>query len=120
MNSKEFWTVVKNTFQFTPYYIVFSNVIGLAVALLLQRPGKLNNFSRTLIFMPYVISLLTAAFVWRYIFNSVYTPIFNQPSPLGVKSQAMFGVSIMDLVAWNNIRNPDLIREGETLVIYKA
>lgn len=36
------------------------------------------------------------------------------------KIAAMFGVSIMDLVAWNNIRNPDLIREGETLVIYKA
>lgn len=97
MNSKEFWTVVKNTFQFTLYYIVFSNVIGLGVALLLQRPSRLNNLGRTLIFMPYVISLLTAAFVWRYIFNSVYTPIFNQPSPLGIKSQAMFGVSIVSV-----------------------
>ena len=97
MNSKEFWTVIKNTFQFTLYYIVFSNVIGLAVAMLLQRPSRLNNLGRTLIFMPYVISLLTAAFVWRYIFNSVYTPIFNQPSPLGVKSQAMFGVSIVSV-----------------------
>ncbi len=97
MNSKEFWTVVKNTFQFTAYYIVFSNVIGLAVSLLLQRPGKLNNLGRTMIFMPYVISLLTAAFVWRYIFNSVYTPLFNLPSPLGVKSQAMLGISIVSV-----------------------
>ena len=36
------------------------------------------------------------------------------------KIAAMYGVSIMDLVTWNNIRNPDLIREGETLVIYKS
>jgi len=97
MNSKEFWTVIKNTFQFTLYYIVFSNLVGLMVALLLQRPGRINNLSRTLVFMPYVISLLTAAFVWRYIFNSVYTPLFNQPSPLGVKSQAMLGVAVISV-----------------------
>ena len=30
-----------------------------------------------------------------------------------------FGVSVMDLVIWNNIRNPDLICVGQTLVIYK-
>ena len=36
------------------------------------------------------------------------------------KIAAMYGVSIMDLVTWNNIRNPDLIRVGETLVIYKS
>ena len=30
-----------------------------------------------------------------------------------------FGVSVMDLVVWNDIRNPDLIRTGQTLVIYK-
>ena len=36
------------------------------------------------------------------------------------KIAAMYGVSIMDLVTWNNIRNPDLIRVGEMLVIYKS
>lgn len=30
-----------------------------------------------------------------------------------------FGVSVMDLITWNNIRNPDLIYAGRTLVIYK-
>jgi LysM repeat protein len=28
-----------------------------------------------------------------------------------------FGVSVNDLVAWNNIKNPDLIYAGETLKI---
>lgn len=32
----------------------------------------------------------------------------------------LYGISVMDLVSWNNIRNPDLIREGQTLVIYKG
>lgn len=30
-----------------------------------------------------------------------------------------FGVSVMDLVTWNDIRNPDLIHAGQTLVIYR-
>ena len=36
------------------------------------------------------------------------------------KIAALYGVSVMDLVSWNDIRNPDLIRVGETLVIYKG
>ena len=30
-----------------------------------------------------------------------------------------FGVSVSDLVAWNNIKNPDLIYAGSTLKIKK-
>jgi len=36
------------------------------------------------------------------------------------KIAAMYGVSILDLISWNDIRNPDLILEGQTLVIYKS
>jgi len=37
-----------------------------------------------------------------------------------LKIAAQFNVSILDLIAWNDIRNPDLIYEGQTLVIYKS
>ena len=37
-----------------------------------------------------------------------------------VKIAAKFGVSVLDLVTWNDIRNPDLIYEGQTLVIWKS
>lgn len=36
------------------------------------------------------------------------------------KIASSFGVSVLDLVTWNDIRNPDLIYEGQTLVIYKS
>ena len=94
-NSSVFWKSISNTFQFALYYVVLSNVIGLLMALLIQKSSRINNVSRTLVFMPYVISMLTAAFVWRYIFNTVYSPLFNVPSPLGVKTQAMFGIAII-------------------------
>ncbi len=96
-NSSVFWKSIGNTFQFTLYYVVLSNVIGLLIALLIQKSTRINNISRTLVFMPYVISMLTAAFVWKYIFNTVYSPLFNVPSPLGVKSQAMFGIAVISV-----------------------
>lgn len=37
-----------------------------------------------------------------------------------IKIANYWGVSVMDLVAWNDIRNPDLIYAGQTLVIYKG
>lgn len=92
---KVFWKSVGNTFEFTAMYIVISNVIGLGMALLVQRSSRLNNLCRTLIFMPYVLSLITAAFVWRNIYSSIYSPLFGVPSPLGTKGQAMFGIAII-------------------------
>lgn len=95
--SGSFWKSIGNTFQFAFYYIVFANLIGLGIALLIHRSSKINNVCRTLVFMPYVISMLTAAFVWKYIFNTVYSPLFHVQSPLAVKSQAMFGIAIISV-----------------------
>lgn len=90
-----FWKSVGNTFQFTLLYILIANVLGLAMALLVKRSTRLNNLCRTLIFMPYVLSLITAAFVWRNIYSSIYSPLFNLPSPLGVKGQAMTAIAVI-------------------------
>jgi len=47
--------------------------------------------------MPYVISLVTAAFVWRYIYSAIYSPLFNVVSPLGSKNTAMFAIAIISI-----------------------
>lgn len=39
--------------------------------------------------------MLTAAFVWKYIFNTVYSPLFGVQSPLALKSQAMLGIDAL-------------------------
>ena len=37
-----------------------------------------------------------------------------------IKIATWFGVSVLDLITWNDIRNPDLIYAGQLLVIYKS
>ncbi len=92
LSSTELWRDVATTFRYTFAYMIAANVLGLATALLLRKGSRLNNLCRTLIFMPYVISMITAAFVWKSIFNEIYSPLFLVPSPLGVPDQALMGI----------------------------
>lgn len=67
----------KNTIIFSLLVTVFQNVLGLALALLLNEALKLRNLLRMIFFMPYVISPL----VIGYIFRAIYHPshgVFNQ------------------------------------------
>lgn len=107
---KSFWKAVGNTFQFTLYYILISNVVGLMMALLLKRSTKLNNVCRTIIFMPYVLGLITAAFAWRNIYSAVYAPLFHVTSPLGTPGQAMPAIAVIS--SWRT--------SGYCMLIYLA
>lgn len=89
---REFGGDMVNTFYFTVLYLLLSNGFGLLFALMLYRNSKINSFLRSLFFVPFVISLITTAFIWRYLFTDVYSVIFHVPSPLGVVSQAMLGI----------------------------
>lgn len=93
----DFRLALSNTFLFTTMYVVFSNLIGLFVALMVSEKSRFNNICRAIIFMPYVVSLLTAGFVWKYIFSNVYTPILGLQSPLALKDQAMLGIVIVSV-----------------------
>lgn len=107
---KTFWKAVGNTFQFTGMYILLSNLIGLMMALLLKKSTRLNNICRTLVFMPYVLGLITAAFAWRNIYNLVLNPYLGIASPLGTKGWAMFGIAIIS--SWRT--------SGYCMLIYLA
>ena len=91
-SATELWRDVATTFRYTFAYMIAANILGLGTALLLRKATRLNNICRTLIFMPYVISMITAAFVWKSIFSEIYSPLLNVPSPLGVPNQALMGI----------------------------
>ncbi len=106
----DFWNAIWNTFTYTFFYVILANIAGLMIALLIHRSSKFNNVCRTIVFMPYVVSMLAAAFVWRSIFNDIYSPMFGVPSPLGQTDQAMTGIIIIAI--WRTA--------GYTMLIYIA
>jgi raffinose/stachyose/melibiose transport system permease protein len=57
-----------NTVLLAVGFVVFTNIIGLAFALALNRTLKTRYLLRTLIFMPVVLSPVAVSFVWKFIF----------------------------------------------------
>lgn len=49
-------------------FLVLTNVIGLGLALALNRGLKTRYFLRTVLFLPVVLSSIAVSYVWKYIF----------------------------------------------------
>jgi raffinose/stachyose/melibiose transport system permease protein len=58
-----------HTLELAAVYVVVVNVIGLALALALNRTVRSRNLLRALFFAPVVLSPLATAFIWRFIFD---------------------------------------------------
>jgi hypothetical protein len=71
-----------NKFQFSLYYGSV-HVTGCASPFK-SEINRINNICRTLVFKPYVISMLTAVFVWN-LSSTPWIPLFKVPSPLASK-----------------------------------
>ena len=95
ITNKYFLQTLKNTFHFTVFFILGSNILGLFLALILWKSSKFNNIARTLTFMPFTVALTSSAIVWSYVFTDIYGPIFNRVSPLGLSSQVITGMVII-------------------------
>lgn len=65
-----FWRSLWNVTYFGAVTIAAGYVIGLAVALLLQRPFPGRSFVRALILLPYITPDSVAYSVWRFIFQA--------------------------------------------------
>lgn len=63
------------TFKITATVCITVNVLGLFIACLLNKAGKLINALRSIFFMPYVISTVAISFIWLSILS--YTGVLN-------------------------------------------
>lgn len=58
-----------HTLELSVVYVVVVNLVGLGLALALNRTVKSRNVLRALFFAPFVLSPLATAFIWRFIFD---------------------------------------------------
>lgn len=86
---------VHNTAVFTVLTVVFSNMFGLGVALLVRKAGRANNLMRTLIFMPFCLSMLLQSYIWKYVYSDVFYEWLGLPNPLTSPTFVMVGISII-------------------------
>ena len=67
---EHFGLVIRNTIVWTVGSTVFALALGMAAAILLSRPIRFRSFFRSVLFIPYVIGQVTAAFVWKWMFHA--------------------------------------------------
>ncbi|UGB30514.1 carbohydrate ABC transporter permease [Metabacillus sp. B2-18] len=62
------WLVVKNTLLYGIGSTIFQNALGLLYALLLNQSIKMKAITRTIIYLPVIISPLIMGYIWYFFF----------------------------------------------------
>ena len=114
----ESWAIMGHTLVFTAAAAVGSMVLGLCLALLLDRRLRGRNIVRSLVFMPYVISGAAIGVAFQFVFDPGYGLIQDLLARMGIASPNFYqepGWALFMVTAtyiWKNL--------GYTFVIYLA
>jgi len=79
-----FWNALKNTVQWTVASVALQFLLGLILALLLNRPFPGRGLVQALVFLPWAVPAFLSGLDWAWLFNPVVglswtTPVFDLP-----------------------------------------
>lgn len=110
LQDADFWNSIWVTTMFTVLSVGLTLVIALAIALVLQGPGKLKAFAKTTLIFPYAVAPALKGFSWRFMLNEnygVYDTIADNVLPfvdnivwLGNPFWALFAMSMSEVWGW--------------------
>ncbi|MDC7289425.1 sugar ABC transporter permease [Blautia schinkii] len=84
--NKRYLLVIKNTLIFAVVTTVFKNLIGLGMALSLNKSFRTRNFLRTIFFFPVMLSPLIIGLVFKSIYNPEFGVINEFLNKIGLSS----------------------------------
>ena len=70
-----FHAVVYNTFLYTAVTTIFKLVLGLWLAILLNRDFKFKAFTRAFILLPFIVPTVLACFAWKWMFDPTFSVV---------------------------------------------
>lgn len=86
-----FWGSLKTTFLYVIPAITLQLLLALGIALLLHRKIRGRNLFRSLLILPMVTAPITAAYVWKLMYNPLYGVINYLLSLVGIPPVAWLG-----------------------------
>lgn len=114
----EYWKSILFSAKSSLAITVISNVLGLALALLVSSiPRKLRGISRTLLLLPNIMGGVIMGFIWRFIFQKGFSALAKIPG-LGFLAKSWLGDAgnafwaIVIVAVWQYA--------GYTMIIYIA
>jgi len=96
-NDNIYYKAFGNNMKFMLTVVVLQTVLSLVFSLILVKNSKSNIFMRALYFFPTILSSISVAFIWSFMFNPNVGAINNVLGKLG-----------LDMLAQNWIGNPSI------------
>ncbi|CAA9563581.1 MAG: Maltose/maltodextrin ABC transporter, permease protein MalF [uncultured Thermomicrobiales bacterium] len=97
LGSARFWDTTRNTFYWTVGSTALAFVIGFGAALVVQRQFVGRGIVRAILLIPYVISHVAAAYVWRWFLHSDYGLVSGTLLDWGVIERPLV---LFDSIRW--------------------
>ncbi|QUH01217.1 sugar ABC transporter permease [Saccharopolyspora erythraea] len=94
-----FWATLARTLIWTFACVFLHYTIGLALAVLLNRPMRFRTLYRVLLILPWAVPVFISAFAWKYLFNSEYGLVNWALEAVGLPGQVWLGQSDLALVS---------------------
>ncbi|GMR03491.1 MAG: sugar ABC transporter permease [Thermodesulfovibrionia bacterium] len=70
LGDSRFWNALKNTAYFTGVSVTLELMLGLSVAVLLNRTFKGKGFMRAVVLIPWAVPTVVSAKMWEWIYNT--------------------------------------------------
>ena len=86
----EYWKAMLRTVIYSVFAVVLINVVSFALAFLVTRGIKGQNFFRAGFFVPSLIGGIVLGYVWKFVFNRAFVAIFGTTSLLSSTEGALF------------------------------
>ena len=65
-----FWNALKNTVYFTAVSVSLELILGLSIAVLLQRSFRMKGLIRALVLIPWALPTVVSAKMWEWMYNT--------------------------------------------------
>lgn len=65
------------TIKYTIGFVIFANVIALALAVALTQKFRFVNVLRGIFFVPYIMSMTIVGFIWKFIFTQGFAKLYE-------------------------------------------
>ena len=111
---------IKSTLIYTVIMVLASNLIGLALAMLLNMKIRAKGFFRTCAYFPALFSAIVVGFIWSYVYmpeSGMIASLMNMIgldggsfNPLGDFKVALYAIALVEV--WKGF--------GTTMIIYLA
>ncbi|MTK05782.1 sugar ABC transporter permease [Lacrimispora sp.] len=114
-----FWIALKNTLYYTIVTVPVTMAFALFLAILMNKPLKGRVFFRSVLFFPYIASLVAVAVVWMALFNPDRGPVNSLLLAVGITNPPRWAASttwamptIIGLTVWKGM--------GYYMIVYLA